>query len=166
MFDNIGGKIKALAKIMCWVGIIGFVILAMITFVNASEAGSYLSGSLIVLGFVFLIIGPLVSWVFSFFMYGFGELIETNCEIAHNTSKRVLREYFETTVNQKGNSGTASRTAMNPDTSVHAWLGTCEMCKRQNVYLTSVKIPNESGTECKNVCAECAGKYAGTADGK
>ena len=29
MFDNIGGKIKILAKVLCWVGIIGFVLSAI-----------------------------------------------------------------------------------------------------------------------------------------
>ena len=40
MFDNIGAKIKRLAKILCWVGIAASFILAIIMFVSAEE-GSY-----------------------------------------------------------------------------------------------------------------------------
>lgn len=85
MFDNIGKKIKSLANVLCWIGIVVSVITAIIMFV-AAEEGSYKTEGLYTgLGFAFLIIGPLSSWVSSFFMYGFGELIDKVCDIERNT---------------------------------------------------------------------------------
>ncbi len=85
MFDNIGGKIKVLAKVLCWIGIIGFVILAFVMFDIGSKYYSNVTER--ILGWVFLIGGPLISWIISFFIYGFGELIEKATQIEINTRK-------------------------------------------------------------------------------
>ncbi len=79
MYTNIGGKIKTLAKIVCYLGIIGSVIYG-IWFYNTYYSVRNM-GILIVIG------GPLLSWVSSFFMYGFGELIEKTTVIAEAVSK-------------------------------------------------------------------------------
>ncbi len=74
MFDNIGGKIKTLAKVMCWIGIIVSVIYGIAMIILSFWAGVLTA----IMGIVFSIIGAVLSWVGSFFTYGFGELIETN----------------------------------------------------------------------------------------
>ena len=66
MFDNIGGKIKNLAVISTWIGIIFSIILAIATWV--CEFG-------FLLGLIVLVVGFLCSWIGSFLLYGFGELI-------------------------------------------------------------------------------------------
>ncbi len=71
MYDNIGSKIKIVAKVLCWLGIILTIIMAIILFVN----GNYVPGAYIS-GVIYLIFGPLFSWIGSLFIYGFGELIE------------------------------------------------------------------------------------------
>lgn len=75
MFGNIGGKIKTTAKILCILGII-------ISLVNGiliiSRSTSY--NSTVVLGLVSIIVGSLLSWISSFFLYGWGELIEKTGE--------------------------------------------------------------------------------------
>ena len=76
MFDNIGGKIKLLAKILCWIGIVASVIVAVTMFVSIEDAPYSQEGTYRGLGFAFLFIGPLVSWVSSFLLYGFGETID------------------------------------------------------------------------------------------
>ena len=38
MFNNIGGKIKALAKVMCWIGIVMTVLSGIVTIVSAPAA--------------------------------------------------------------------------------------------------------------------------------
>lgn len=77
MFDNIGGKIKALAKAVCWIGIIASIIAGIVTMsLDEDMAG---------IGLVIILVGCLFSWVGSFFAYGFGELIEKTSEIAENT---------------------------------------------------------------------------------
>lgn len=74
MFGNIGSKIKSLAKIVCWIGIVVFTILGLVSI-----------GDTPVLGLLIVILGSLCSWIGSFFVYGFGELIEKTTEIAENT---------------------------------------------------------------------------------
>ncbi len=71
MFDNIGGKIKVLAKVVCWIGIAISVLYAVVLW---SQRGYYQDTT--ILGLVVLVLGCLASWVGSFFTYGFGELIE------------------------------------------------------------------------------------------
>lgn len=71
MFDNIGGKIKGLAKVLCLVGIAVSAIGAIALWC----ANSYYQ-STIVPGFIVLIVGSVGSWLSSLFTYGFGELID------------------------------------------------------------------------------------------
>ena len=81
MFKNIGGKIKGLAKVICYVGIAISVVagLGMIcTGYNDAMVG---------MGFAVMIVGSLVSWIGSFFAYGFGELIENTTVIAELAAK-------------------------------------------------------------------------------
>lgn len=71
MFENIGGKIKGLAQIVCWVGIIGSVLCGLfIIALGPSE----LSG----VGLLIMIFGSLGAWAGSFMTYGFGQLIENS----------------------------------------------------------------------------------------
>ena len=80
MFENIGGKIKALAKVVTWIGIIGSV-LAGIIMISAGSRGS--GGTLMVLpGLLMMVIGSLSAWIASFVLYGFGQLIENSDKIA------------------------------------------------------------------------------------
>ena len=86
MWDNIGEKIKTLAKVIAFVGIISSIIGGIslisqgigINQRNWSSSGGELS---IFLGIASLIGGSIISWISSFFMYGFGELIEVTSEI-------------------------------------------------------------------------------------
>ena len=88
--DNVGGTMKVLAKVLCWIGIIGSFVWAIILLSDAEKVSSAVEKTYRGFGFAVLILGPLFSWVSSFFLYGFGELIETNCEIARNTRKDLL----------------------------------------------------------------------------
>lgn len=65
MFNNIGGKIKTAAAVTCILGMIASVIWGIILF-----SRSFLIG-LLVMG-----LGGLFSWLGTFTLYGFGELIE------------------------------------------------------------------------------------------
>lgn len=76
MFSNVGGKIKKLAVILCILGIIGSVTYAIIFFSNSSRYQD-----LTLYGVLILVGGCLLSWIGSFFTYGFGELIERTVSI-------------------------------------------------------------------------------------
>ena len=79
MFDNVGGTIKFLAKVIFWVGLVlsissWFVLL--IRGVADEKAGT------ILLSFAVLIGGSLSTWVNSIFIYGFGSLVENSQIVA------------------------------------------------------------------------------------
>lgn len=80
MFANIGGKIKGLAVGICILGIAASVIagLGLMTAGSAASIG---------VGFAILVGGSLLSWIGSFFTYGFGELIENTTVIAELAAK-------------------------------------------------------------------------------
>lgn len=85
MFKNIGGKIKGLAKFICWVGIIVSIIIgvAMIAGANQSNGlNTYTNNSMIVGGILVIVFGILASWVGSFTLYGFGELVDNSSKLA------------------------------------------------------------------------------------
>ena len=82
MFDNIGGKIKTLAKVICWVGIVASAISA----VYVGAVTSNLNGALgIVIAIPLVLLGAVLSWIVSFTLYGYGELIELTAKIEQNT---------------------------------------------------------------------------------
>ncbi len=95
MFNNCGEKIKNVAKILCWVGVIASIILSRVMFMKAED--SYLTEDLFqCLGWLFSIAGPIISLINGLLMYGFGELIENTassdtytksvCEIPANSA--------------------------------------------------------------------------------
>lgn len=59
MYKDIGNKIKTLAGVICWIGILAFGFVGVYT------------GRLMV-----AIIGAFASWIGTFVLYGFGELID------------------------------------------------------------------------------------------
>ena len=74
MFDNIGGKIKGLAKVLFWLETIAAAIVGL-GLVDGSEG----------LSLLFALVGVLVAWISAWFLYGFGEIIDKLCDIERNT---------------------------------------------------------------------------------
>lgn len=70
MFDNIGSKIKTLAQVICWIGIIASVIIGFVLMVQDEDTAF--------IGILTMILGSLGSWIGSFMTYGFGQLIENS----------------------------------------------------------------------------------------
>ena len=107
MFNNIGGKIKVLAQVEAWIGIISSVIIGIYLIGQGMDA---YDGEIIVMtGVIILVVGSLFSWLSAFVLYGFGELVETNVEIARGTS----------------NSQSVNATANQP-------IWTCPKCQKPN----------------------------------
>lgn len=89
MFNNIGNKIKVLAVVICFVGVFASVVSAC----NIYEVNENTSEA-----FFVAIVGSVLSWVGSFFFYGFGQLIENSDATRENTEisrdKLEMFEYF------------------------------------------------------------------------
>ena len=81
MFDNIGTKIKKLALVTFWVGVVASAFLGLSLLIWSAErgGGSWLTGLFIVA------VGCLISWIGCFALYGYGELIEKTAAIYDNT---------------------------------------------------------------------------------
>ena len=77
MFENIGEKIKSLATILTWIGVIGFGVCGIALLMNGE----------VVAGILTTVIGALGSWVSAFTLYGFGELIEVSVAINDKLGK-------------------------------------------------------------------------------
>ena len=82
MFDNIGGKIKAVAKVVCWFFIVISVLSGLFMIINTLD---YFRFEIFLTALFTMIVGSLVGWLSSLGLYGFGELIERTTEIAVNT---------------------------------------------------------------------------------
>ena len=88
-FDNIGGKIKALAKWSCWITILLIWIAAPIAFI-ALIADDW-TADLCWIPLVSAIVGPIFVWIGSWATYAFGEFVEDTHAIRNKegTTKEV-----------------------------------------------------------------------------
>ena len=77
MFKNIGKKIKGLAALVCWLGIISSALIA---------AGVWAAGYA-GLAVLVLIIGALSSWISSFYAYALGEMTDSAAKQADLLAK-------------------------------------------------------------------------------
>lgn len=84
MFDDIGGKLKTVAKVFCWIGIVCSVIFAIVFFASNDRYNPT-----VLPGFICLIVGPLASWLGSLTLYGFGELIDLTRQ-----NNQLLKTHF------------------------------------------------------------------------
>lgn len=137
MFNNIGNKLMAVAKVFCWIGIIASIILGIVLIGAGTSNNSYSyygssisSTNATVSGITIIIVGCIGSWIASLLIYGFGQLIEDNA---------AMRKIMETTEAQQQ----ASLVAASPKATVskpkNFW--TCSKCGKVN--------PNTADT-CSN----------------
>ena len=80
MFDNIGDKIKGLAQMVFVVEAIAAVITGIALMASDED--------LILYGLLVLIAGPIIAWVSSWLLYGFGQLIENSDIIAEEYNRK------------------------------------------------------------------------------
>lgn len=80
MFENIGNKIKALAQIITWMGIISSIVSGILLIVNNND--------MIFLGIVIIVVGSLGAWISSFLLYGFGQLVENSDKLLQLQQKK------------------------------------------------------------------------------
>ena len=87
MFNNIGHKIQVLAKVLCWIGIICWVITGLALMAGGSSMTYRLNGEFVRANSG-AGVGVLVSWIGSFLLYGFGQLVEDTHAIRANTESK------------------------------------------------------------------------------
>ena len=87
MFNEIGKKIKRLASALCKIQIAIYVIAAigLLVFGVIYLTEDTFGFLLILIGLACAIIGPLLAWLSTIILYGYGELIDKTGEIEKNT---------------------------------------------------------------------------------
>ena len=91
LYQNIGEKIKRWAIVIFIVEAIASVIGAIVIMVSAEDYW------ILIVGLLALFLGPLVAWVSSWLVYGFGELLDT-CSIVEyyaRNSNETLNAIYE-----------------------------------------------------------------------
>ena len=139
MWENISDKIKILAKIIAILGIISSLIAGIIFtnqgfIINKESEGGELY---LLIGFVIIIGGSIFSWVASWFMYGFGDIIEKITAIELNTRNGksiIITKDFgnnKSMLNEKNQTNKYYSNIENPDKK---WK--CPKCNTENPNTT------------------------------
>ena len=81
MYDNVGGKIKGIAKAVAVIGIIASVLAGAGLALEDEDA--------IIFGLLIMILGSFVSWVSTLTLYGFGQLIENTDKLVEQNKKNA-----------------------------------------------------------------------------
>ena len=101
MFSNIGKKIKTLAVVLFIIMLIGVFAVGLIVMIRGTSVIPgvnrrdmfFANTASVLVGIVIWCFGFLLSWIGSFFLYGFGELIDKTAENAKYT--RRISDFLE-----------------------------------------------------------------------
>ena len=139
MYDNIGGKIKSLA-------FASFIVEALAAIIGGI---ALMDGRGATEGVLLLIFGPIVAWVSSWLLYGFGQLIENSDIIAEEYNRK--NEQHEKVVEKNNERKQEQRkkaikaTIVNTEISEDEFIDiTCPNCKAE---LSFPKGQLQSGEE-------------------
>ncbi len=83
MFENVGSKVKTLARVVCWIGIIGSIIGGIAIMAQGEN--------LFLVGILSAVLGSFFSWIGSLSLYAIGEAAE-NSAIAANLAIKADME--------------------------------------------------------------------------
>ena len=146
-YDNIGGKIKGLAKAAFIVEAIAAVLSGLVMFVEDDD--------MFLIALLVAIVGPIVAWVGSWLLYGFGQLIENSDIIAaeYNRKNEKHEKVVEKTNERKQEQRKKAikATIVNPEISEDEFIDiACPNCKAE---LSFTKGQLQSGEEL--TCPMC-----------
>ena len=88
MYKHIGHKIKVLAQVIAWLGIIGSCILGIAAGLSLGYAADEAILG-ILLGILVAGLGSLFAWIGGFLLYGFGQLVDNSDKMAESISTDV-----------------------------------------------------------------------------
>ncbi len=137
-YDNIGGKIKGWAKWIFAVEAIAAVIGGFVLMAQDED--------MIFLGLLVVVVGPIVAWVSSWLLYGYGQLIENSDIIAEEynrknekhekvVAKNTAREQKRNAEKEAQRREKAKVIIANPDVADDEFIDiTCPNCKEELSY--------------------------------
>lgn len=124
MYKNIGKKIKTLATVICWIGIIVSIIAAIASIIVAIASG--IDEEYLIITIIAALAGGALMcflfWISGFMLYGYGEMIDQSTETAQNTKTLIyiFRNFME-------HQQTANESAANDRKAVREQLHQCPM---------------------------------------
>lgn len=124
MFENIGRKIKVLAQVVFWVGVIGSCVAGLAVLAKMESA----IGLLIMLG------GGATALISGWLAYGFGELIDKTTEIAQNANTLPK---IQTAVERKSNNAVGDNNQSNNKSVKTVPSATEQSNNKSGVYVIS-----------------------------
>lgn len=124
MFENIGRKIRILAQVVFWVGVIGSCVAGLVVLVKMESA----IGLLIMLG------GGATALISGWLAYGFGELIDKTTEIAQNANTLPK---IQTAVERKSNNAVGDNNQSNNKSVKTVPSATEQSNNKSGVYVVS-----------------------------
>ena len=155
MYDNIGGKIKQLARITFAVEAISAIIGGIALFVNEE----------FLFGLLCFFAGPIVAWVSSWLLYGFGELIEdVGCIRQKYVGSTAIVPHSPIKTPTEKQQANILLPADAQKQKGYAWdhwneedssIGTCDICGKTKQFLLHVEFDDTHGTHQKNLCYRC-----------
>lgn len=146
MFDNISDKMKSAATALAILGIIGSIIVGIVMIAES-----------LLVGLLVIIVGSLSSWVSSFTLYGFGQLIE-NTDIISAKLESIKRTTSEYAANASDKTPPSSNDTVS-SANLDPCIGSCGLCAKDNVDVTACKIVDSTGTQYYYLCADCMKKH-------
>ena len=119
MFKNMGGKIKMLAKVMCWINIALGIIAVFAGIFSVVAFGNISGHSIEAVGLLCLIILAGIIWalvvcIVSFFLHGYRDLIENTAITAKNTQTLIEMKSYELNARAKSQAGTVPEQSATP----------------------------------------------------
>ena len=91
MFNNPGGKLKGLAKVVFWLELILFILSGLVVIISGINGSGSLSYNgyrasmspavAVVAGILIIVFGIFIAWISTISLYAFGELVESNDKI-------------------------------------------------------------------------------------
>ena len=151
-YENIGNKIKSLARTLFIIEAIAEIITGFALMIADED--------LIFYGFLIIVIGPIVAWVSSWLLYGFGQLIENSDIIAAEYNRK--NEKHEKVVAKSNEKKQVQRTKeikaaiASPKVDEYDFIDiTCPNCKADLCY---PKVQLQSGEEL--TCPICDAPFS------
>jgi DNA-directed RNA polymerase subunit M/transcription elongation factor TFIIS len=130
-FDNIGGKIKGWAKRIFAIEAIAAVISGIVIMAQDED--------MILIGLLVVVFGPIVAWVSTWILYGYGQLIE-NSDIIAAEYNRKNEKHEKDVAKSNAKKETQRRvkvkaTIANPNIADDEYIDiTCPNCKEELSY--------------------------------
>ncbi len=151
-YDNVGGKIKGLAKVIFGLEAFSAVIAGILIIAYDDDLAAF--------GIIFIFIGILLSWISSLVLYGFGELIEKTVKNEENTRTiaELLRESNNKPTAQIIASAVRGPQTTSPTANTSPVTSTARIITTQNntIICSACKCEQPTG---RQVCWHCGASF-------